>query len=126
MPFSLIWLFSLFSRKFLCCARSSVFLSIASCCSSFSAQIRRSSTTTSTPSMSPNMSDMMAWKTSWADEISNGSLLNMYLPKGVLKVQSLALLLSNLICQYPEVSPRTEKILTFGILVSTSSMVGMG
>ena len=51
---------------------SRVFLRIASCCSSFSAQMRRSLKTTSTPSMSPNTPDMMAWNTSWADDTPNG------------------------------------------------------
>ena len=50
-----------------------------------------SSTTTSMPSMHSNICDMTLWKTSCDDDKPYGSRLNIYLPKGVLKVHSLAL-----------------------------------
>ena len=101
-------------------------LSRVLCCFSVSPQMSRSSTITSTPSISSNISDMMSWKTSWADDSPKESLLNMYLPNGVLKVHSLALSSSNLICQNPELVSRTESTLELGIHVTTSSIVFKG
>ena len=57
----------------------------------------------------------MAWKTSGAEEIPKGSLLNMYRLNGVLKLQSLALSLSSSTCQNPELASRMEKYLAFGM-----------
>ena len=85
-----------------------------------------SSTTTSTPLMSSNISDMTAWKTSWAEEMPNGNLLNMYRPNGVLKVHNLALAWSSCTCQNPELASRTENNLALGMRDAISSMVLIG
>ena len=58
--------------------------------------------------------------------IPKGRYLNMYLPKSVLNVHSLALWSSSFICQYPDVASRTENTLAFGMRARTSSMVCMG
>ena len=65
--------------------------------------------------MSSNISDITDWNTSWADEIPNGSQVNMYLLNGVLKVPSFALSWSSFTCQKPKLASNTENTFVFGI-----------
>ena len=122
----LSWHLSLLSLRFRCLVRSKTFASLKLCWSSFSPQISMSSTTTSTPSMSSSISDIILWNMSYEQVNPKGKRLNMYLPNGVLKVQSLVLSESSSICQKPELASRTENTFMFGILVTTSLIVLVG
>jgi len=86
MSFSLIWHLCLFSFEFHSLALSRTCIKRLSCCCTLSPPIRRSSTTTSMPSISSNTSNISFWKISCDDNNLNGRLLNLYLPnEAILK-----------------------------------------
>src|SRR5436190_21881790 len=76
--------------------------------------------------MFPKISTFFFWNTSGAIEIPNGSLLNLYLPKGVPNVQRLELSSSNSIFQKPSFRSKTLKKHLPPKSLNNSSVVGIG
>ena len=78
--------FSSFRLSFLSLARWRIFSSLWSCSSSLVSQMRMSSTMTSAPSMLAKISDLIAWKTSCAEQMPKGNLWKQHRIMGFIQV----------------------------------------
>ena len=83
-----------------------------------------STATTAIPSIPSKHSTILLWYSSGAEEIPNGNLSHLYLPKGVLNVVKSLDALSNSTYQKPFLASSKENIRAFVSFGNISSIVG--